>query len=160
MMFDLLLWSSLLGSALFAGTCLAFWGFVMPGLENVSPPAHAATAMNAINTAFVRGWMLPLFILTGISHLGLGVIALAQTPDPGTYVIASGAFSYLLGMFVCTLLFNVPLNQSLLAADPNTEAGYALWVRYQNAWGNWNVVRTLAGTMSFILLAAGTAARY
>jgi uncharacterized membrane protein len=58
-------------------------------------------------------------------------------------------------MFGCTIFFNVPLNNALAAADPNSASGVAMWGRYLKDWTLWNHVRTVASfiaTVIFILV--------
>ena len=65
----------------------------------------------------------------------------------------------LVGMFVVTMLFNVPRNNALDASDPAAPAGQALWARYWKEWTAWNHVRTLASTAALILFVMALAAR-
>jgi uncharacterized membrane protein len=43
-----------------------------------------------------------------------------------------------------TVLFNMPLNDALAAADRGSTAGAGLWTRYLAEWTAWNHVRTAA----------------
>ena len=60
-------------------------------------------------------------------------------------MLAGGAL-YVLGMFVVTVVRNVPLNNALEAADPSSPDGAAIWSRYLREWTTWNHVRTIAST--------------
>jgi len=44
-----------------------------------------------------------------------------------------------------TIAFNVPLNDALAIADPNSTDGVTLWAKYLTNWTLWNHVRTVAG---------------
>jgi uncharacterized membrane protein len=51
-------------------------------------------------------------------------------------------------------VFNVPLNNALAAAKPDSAEAASLWSRYPSVWTSWNHVRTLAclaACASFIL---------
>lgn len=52
------------------------------------------------------------------------------------------------------MVFNVPLNNALAAADPTSPEGAGLWTRYLREWTAWNHLRTATGVAalgSFIL---------
>jgi len=56
---------------------------------------------------------------------------------------------YVAGMFLCTIVFNVPLNDRLAAVDSASAA--LVWMRYLKEWTMWNHVRTIASTTTCIL---------
>jgi uncharacterized membrane protein len=64
-----------------------------------------------------------------------------------------------LGMFAVTMIFNVPLNNALAAADPVSHEAASLWTRYLADWTAWNHVRTVASTAACVLFIAAIAAR-
>jgi uncharacterized membrane protein len=66
---------------------------------------------------------------------------------------------YVLGMFVVTMIFNVPLNNALAAADPASHAATSLWARFLTDWTVWNHVRTVSSTATCALFIAAIAAR-
>ena len=43
-----------------------------------------------------------------------------------------------------TMVFNVPLNNALAAADATTSTGQDVWTNYLTNWTLWNHVRTIA----------------
>ena len=47
-------------------------------------------------------------------------------------------------MFVVTMVFNVPLNDALAAADTSSPEAASLWARYLKDWTFWNHVRMAA----------------
>ncbi|MBU7583147.1 MAG: DUF1772 domain-containing protein [Nostoc sp. TH1S01] len=51
---------------------------------------------------------------------------------------------YLVGTIVVTIAFNVPLNDALAIANPDSTEGANLWARYLSNWTFWNHVRTIA----------------
>ena len=75
----------------------------------------------------------------------------------------AGAVVYVVGSFIATMAFNVPLNDALAAAAPESAEGARLWASYLGDWTFWNHVRTLASLVasaSFILaLCQSVAAR-
>ena len=71
----------------------------------------------------------------------------------------AGGVLYVLGMFVVTMTFNVPLNNALAAADPASQEAASLWARYLTDWTFWNHVRTVASTLACALFIAAIAAQ-
>ena len=85
-------------------------------------------------------------------------IALLCWNEPGAMAtVAGGAFN-VLGMFVVTMIFNVPLNNALAAADPASPEAVSLWARYLTDWTLWNHVRTVASTAAVALFIVAIAA--
>ena len=89
----------------------------------------------------------------------MAAIALFRWGEPGTVAMLAGGLIYVLGMFVLTIVFNVPLNDALAAADPSRPAGAALWARYLKDWTFWNHVRTAASLIASALFIFAIAAR-
>jgi uncharacterized membrane protein len=73
-------------------------------------------------------------------------------------MLAGGAL-YVIGMFVCTAVFNVPLNNALAAVDPNSVEAASLWARYLTDWTLWNHVRTMSSTAACALFIWAIAVR-
>jgi uncharacterized membrane protein len=135
-----------IGAALVAGVFFAFSSFVMPALAQLAPAAGIA-AMQSINVVVLRSVFMPVFLGTALLS---AVIALSSR---GNMLLLSGGLLYLLGCFGVTALRNVPLNHRLARAEPESDAGAALWAHYLRRWVQWNHIRTMAATMSAILLA-------
>lgn len=135
----ILLWLAAVGCGLMGGVYFAFSTFIMRAFATLEP-AQATSAMNAINVVILRSPFMPLFWLTTLAALALVLLELpAWQTSAGRLAIAGGVV-YLLGMFGCTVAFNVPLNDSLAAS-----AGDAtVWQRYLVEWTRWNHVRTIA----------------
>jgi uncharacterized membrane protein len=68
-----------------------------------------------------------------------------------------GGVIYVLGMFVVTMVFNVPLNNALAAADLPSHGAAPLWARYLKEWTFWNHVRTVACIAASALFIAAIA---
>ncbi|SVB56547.1 uncharacterized protein METZ01_LOCUS209401 [marine metagenome] len=61
---------------------------------------------------------------------------------------------YLVGSLLVTAAFNVPLNNALAAANPETLDSEPLWADYLRKWTAWNHVRTIAAILpkvSFVI---------
>jgi uncharacterized membrane protein len=61
-------------------------------------------------------------------------------------------------MFLCTIIFNVPLKDALSSVDPAGGAAASVWARYLKDWTFWNHVRTISATASSALYIAAIAA--
>jgi uncharacterized membrane protein len=62
-----------------------------------------------------------------------------------------GSLLYLVGAIGVTIVFNIPLNDSLAKVVPDSTEGGTLWVRYLANWTFWNHIRTLAALAAAIL---------
>jgi uncharacterized membrane protein len=68
-----------------------------------------------------------------------------------------GGLIYIAGMFLCTMFFNVPLNNALAAANATSAA--SVWSQYLKEWTMWNHVRTVSSTTACALYISAIAAR-
>lgn len=147
-LFNLLLWFCALGCALLGGLYFAFSAFIMTALERTGPAAGRA-AMNSINAVIQRSLFMPFFFGTTLGSL---VLAIAGVIGRDALLIAGGLV-YVIGMFVVTMIRNVPLNNELARADATDDT----WRRYLVEWSRWNHVRTvscLAAAALFIAVLA------
>ena len=145
-----LLWFSIVACGLLAGLYFAFSAFVMTAFARIDVPAGVA-AMNSINRVIQRSLFMPLFAGSSLSSLALAVIGALHWGEAGACAALAGGVIYFVGMFVVTMLFNVPRNNALDASDPATAEGQALWARFLKEWTAWNHVRTLASTAALVL---------
>jgi uncharacterized membrane protein len=146
-MFDRYLFSltftAAIGCGLIAGVFFAFSTFVMPALARLQPTQGIA-AMQSINITAIN----PLFMLalfgTAVASLLLGISASSKWHRPDTIYFLMGSLLYLVGTMLVTMLANVPLNNALAIANPNSTEGAKLWASYLTHWTFWNHVRTVA----------------
>ena len=68
-----------------------------------------------------------------------------------TFITLVAGVVYFVGMFVCTVVINVPLNNSLARQDPESADAHRVWSRYLVTWTNWNHLRTISALVSSIL---------
>jgi len=148
-----LLWFCAIGCGLLAGLYFAFSAFIMTALGRIDQ-AHGISAMNAINSTILRSPFMPLFFGTTLASLALAGIALFRWGEPGAAAMLAAGLIYVPGMFLCTMLFNVPLNNTLATVDPARAADASVWARYLNRWTLWNHVRTIASTAACALFIA------
>jgi uncharacterized membrane protein len=152
----LLLWFCALGCGVIAGLYFAFSTFIMTALGRIEQ-AHGVSAMNAINVAIQQSLFMPIFLGTTLAALVLAVMAVFRWGQPGSTAMIAGGLVYVVGMFVVTMVFNVPLNNALAAVDPG--GAQSVWARYLKDWTLWNHVRTLSSLAGSAFFVAAIAAR-
>lgn len=152
-----LLWFSAVGCGLMGGVYFAFSTFVMTALGRLDQAAGIA-AMNAINVDIVRSLFMPLFFGTTIAGAAVVVMGVLRLSEPGAVSMIAGGGLYVVGMFVVTVVFNVPLNDALAAVQPSSPEAGVVWAAYLKDWVFWNHVRTVASAvasgLSIVALAA------
>lgn len=153
-----LLWFSALGCGLLGGVYFAFSTFIMTSLGRIDQAAGIA-AMNAINVEIVRSLFMPIFIGTTLTSAALAVMTVFRWGEPGAIAMLAGGAVYVIGMFLVTVIFNVPLNDALAAAHPANAEAASLWARYLQDWTFWNHVRTAASIGACALFIAAIAAK-
>ena len=145
-----LLWFSTIGSALLAGLYFAFSAFIMTSLGRIDKSSGVA-AMNAINLDIQRSLFMPIFLGSTLTAAILAVMALICWAEPSALPMLVGGVLYVAGMFVVTMVWNVPLNNALAAVDVSDVDATSVWARYLKEWTFWNHVRTVASIASAVL---------
>jgi uncharacterized membrane protein len=145
-----LLWFAAIGCGVMAGIYFAFSFFIMAALRRAGPAVGIA-AMNSINMVILRSLFMPLFWGTTLASAALAVIALSGWNAIAARTMFAGSAVYVLGMFVCTIVCNVPLNNALQAVDAGSDASLSVWQRYLTQWTRWNHVRTVACAIACVL---------
>lgn len=142
---------SVLGCGLIAGVFFAFSSFVMKGLAQ-QPPAQGIAAMQSINITVINPGFMGVFLGTGLVCFALAILSLLRWHQPEAVFVLVSSVLYLVGTFWVTIAFNVPLNNALAIADPNSPTGASLWAKYLSDWTLWNHVRTIAAIAAAALL--------
>ncbi len=138
---------SALGCGLVAGVFFAFSTFVMQALARL-PAAQGIAAMQLINITVINPWFMAAFLGTAIACILLVIAALVRWHQPGAAYWLSASLLYLVGTFLVTIVFNVPLNEALAKVNPNSVEGGKLWANYLKQWTFWNHIRTIAALVS------------
>lgn len=142
---------SALGCGLVAGIFFAFSTFVIKALAQ-QPPAQGIAAMQSINITVINPLFMTAFLGTGAACILLAVSLLFKWHQPGAAYLLLGSLLYLSGTVLVTLVFNVPLNNALAIAKPDSTDGANLWAKYLTNWTIWNHVRTTAALLASALL--------
>ncbi len=148
--FPLMLFAAI-GCGLIAGVFFAFSTFVMKALAQ-QPPAEGIATMQSINITVINPWFMVVFLGTAAACLFLAISSLSKWHQPSAVYLLVGSLLYLVGTVVVTIAFNVPLNDALAIAKPDSTDGANLWTRYLTNWTLWNHVRTIAAFGAATLL--------
>lgn len=144
---------AVVGCGLMAGIFFAFSAFVMKAFARLSADQGIA-AMQSVNAAILNPIFFTAFFGTAAVCLLALICAFWHWHDPGAGYLLAGALFYLVGSFLVTVVFNVPLNDALASVVPASRDGANVWASYLSKWTAWNHVRTvaaLAATASFAL---------
>ena len=146
-----------IAAAAAGGMMYVFSTFAMRGLDRTGP-LDAITAMRGINTEANSN---PAFLLAyfgaAILALVVGVIAVVQLNQPGSWLVLIGAIFGILAAII-TMVFNVPLNNHLDTVNPvGLSAADAAreWQAYFSTWTTWNHVRTVTSFIAAVLMLIG-----
>ena len=142
-----------LGCGLMAGVFFIFSNTVMSALDKLQPPEGIA-AMQSINKVILNPLFFLVFIGTAVLCVFLALSLFWNWGHPGYVYMLIGILFYLIGSFLVTVVFNVPMNETLDAVRPDSLETANLWTRYLSDWTAWNHVRAVAcllGAGSFIL---------
>lgn len=135
-----------------AGLFFIFSVCIMRALGQL-PPERGMAAMQSINVTILNPIFLTVFSGTALVCLVAGVMALLKWQMPGSRLMFVGALCYLIGVIVITAAVNVPMNDALAAAKPESTQGAELWAKYLVNWTAWNHVRTIASIAATALFA-------
>ena len=142
-----LTFAAALGAGLIAGTFFIFSVAIMASLRRL-PASEGMAAMQSINVVIQNPVFLGVFMGTAILSIVLAVMTVVDWNPGVSACLIAGAILYAVGTFALTIVFNVPLNNALDAADPSTAAGQEVWKNYLANWTFWNNVRTVASILA------------
>ena len=144
------LWTAALSSGLMAGVYFAFSVFIMKAFDTIDA-TQSITAMNAINEIILRSLFMPVFFGSSIVSVLLIVVAIVFWGEAGSALALIAGMIYFFGMFVCTVVYNVPLNDTLLRLAATSENAQQGWSHNLNKWTKWNHLRTVSSLISCVL---------
>jgi uncharacterized membrane protein len=145
-----LIWFSALGSGLIAGIYFAFSTFIIRAFDSIEA-SQAVAAMNSINETILRSLFMPLFFGSTLISIALIVVACLDWDKTGAGLMLIAGAIYFLGMFGCTVVFNVPLNNRLAVVNKHSADIEQVWSHYLRTWTRWNHIRTVSSLVSCVL---------
>ena len=139
-----------IGNALVAGVFFAFSSFVMPALARIAS-ASGVSAMQSINIVVVPSLFIKLFLLTTIvSAVFIGAPAFGVRGLTAWLAVIAGMVA-IAGSAGVTMWLNVPLNDALAGAIPESPATASQWADYLRDWTRANSARALASAIASAL---------
>lgn len=146
--------AAVVACGLIAGVFLAFSDFVMKSLFAASP-AGGIEAMQLINRKVYGSVFMVLLIAMLVTSVALVPYAVVYMTIPAAAWIISGCVLYVIGVFIVTVAFNVPMNQRLDAMNHESTETASYWIVYASSWTLWNHVRTIASAASAVSFLIG-----
>ena len=147
---EISLYIAAISAGLMAGVYFAFSGFIMRSLNQLGA-AQAVNAMNAINEVILRSWFMGLFFGSTLLYVFLATAALVDAELSGRWLLIVTGLIYVLGMFICTVLVNVPLNNQLADAGRGGNVKAETWTHYYKYWTRWNHLRSVCSLAALVL---------
>ena len=144
--------AAITGAGMVTGLLFAFSNFIMRALAELQSD-HGMFAMQKINEKVINPLFLFFFLGTPLICVMIAVYCLFHLSGTHSVLLLLGSAGYIIGPFVITVRYNVPLNDKL-AAIRSTE-GADVWNQYQVDWQRWNHIRTYIGLASIIFLCMG-----
>jgi uncharacterized membrane protein len=142
------------GAGLIGGVMFAFSTFIMPALSRLEPRQGIA-AMQAINRAAPNAFFMTALFGTAVTSIALAVATVVRHDASASYAVVACVL-YLTGI-VLTVVYHVPRNNALDAADPGGNDAADVWGNYAPGWTAWNHVRTVSTlSASAVLVWAAT----
>jgi uncharacterized membrane protein len=139
-------------TALIAGLFYAWSCSVTLGLARLSDYEYIV-AMQSMNRAILN----PVFFMTFIGTVLL--LPLSTYLHYGYpirfWLLLAATIIYIVGVFGVTMVGNVPLNEALDAFNlqsASTEQMATLRAKFESPWNNLNTIRTIASTITIILV--------
>lgn len=157
MTYSVIFWLALglaVSAGLIAGVFATFSDFVMRGLH-ASAAAGGIESMQMINRVIYRSLFMVLFIGLALVSVGIVFYGLIFGFGSATVPLVLGGLVYVIGVFLVTGFFNVPMNNKLDGLDPNSTVAAHYWDQYVRNWVRWNHVRSIASTMTAALFIVG-----
>jgi Predicted integral membrane protein len=139
----------LLTVALSAGIYFIFSNTIIKSLSDF-PSELATKTMQKINQVIQNPFFLIIFFGPLLLGSTLSWHYLAVKEARGRLWILLSFLTYFLGVFLITVIFNVPMNNKL---DNNTDGSY--WPYYMIHWTRFNTLRFLCCLLTIIFLFLG-----
>lgn len=131
-----------IGAGLMAGVYFAFSGFIMRSLDQLGA-TQATDAMNAVNEVILHSWFMVLFFGSTLLYAILTAVAVFDAELTGRWLLFATGLIYVFGMFLCTVVFNVPLNNRLAEVSNDDSTKAETWTLYFKQWTRWNHLRSV-----------------
>ncbi|MDF0716400.1 DUF1772 domain-containing protein [Muricauda sp. 334s03] len=145
--------STVLLTGLTAGLCFTWTNAVTPGIGRLDDLRYLQS-FQEMNRAIINPLFLVVFFGPLFGHAG-NVYLNGNQPNTIFWMFFAAGILYIVGVVIVTILGNVPLNELLESTDLQTSSPEklgALRNNFENKWNRLHLIRTIASTLSFILL--------
>jgi uncharacterized membrane protein len=149
---------SALLTGLIAGLLFGYACSINSGLQKLSDSGYLS-AMQSINQAILNPVFLVVFIGPLIALPVCTTLSYQQSPSFAFCSMLGASLLYIFGVFLVTVVFNIPLNTALAKYDlANTPSPDLVILRkkIELPWNRYHLVRTLSAIVSFILALLST----
>ncbi len=140
-------------TGLLAGIFFTWTNAITPGIGRLNDVTYLQ-AFQHMNRTIIN----PLFYIVIISPLLLSPLSAYLYKSNHSFMlwtIVAASILYFLGVFVVTILGNIPLNLILdktQLSDINLEDAKSLRDKFEVKWNNLHLIRTITSIISFLLL--------
>lgn len=143
-----------MATGLVAGVFLTFSDFVMKSLR-AAQPAAGTEAMQIINRYVFRS--LFMVLLVGLIPVSALMVVFAYVFLDGGLAtcLITGGLLYFFGVFLVSMVGNVPMNQTLEALPQGGAAAQTYWPKYVKGWVLWNHIRWITALGASTCYAVG-----
>lgn len=146
--------AAVIACGLIAGVFLAFSDFVMKSLFAASP-AGGIEAMQLINRKVYGSVFMILLVAMLVTSAVLALYASVYMTSSAAIWISGGCALYVVGVFIVTVVVNVPMNRRLDAMNRESAESVSYWAVYASSWTLWNHVRTIASAGAAVCFLIG-----
>ncbi|GAB4342379.1 MAG: DUF1772 domain-containing protein [Calditrichia bacterium] len=155
-LFEVVIITATLLCSLVAGFLFAFAIVVMPGISKLNDPEFIKTfqEMDGViqenQPVFLLVWVGSVVALLIAAGLSFG-----RTGGTESFYILGATVFYLVGVQLPTVVFNIPLNNSLQTKDiQRMEKGEIRRAReeFESSWNRWNSLRTIFACLTSVIL--------
>jgi uncharacterized membrane protein len=142
-------------TGLTSGLCFTWSNAVTPGIGSLDDLSFL-NSFQAMNRSIINGKFLFVFFSpTIILFINTW---LQKNSTLSFWLFLSAALLYFVGLFLVTILGNVPLNEILDKTNLDSLSTVelkSLRTKFEQPWNQWHTVRSLTSLLSFILLLIG-----
>lgn len=135
----------------YAWVCSTMWGL------DAADPRIAIGAMQAMNASVRNAVFAPAFFGTPFALLITAALLKRSgaTRSAAFFALSAGVY-FALGL-VLTIAVNVPMNEALAKVEVPQDVAVArdIWLAYSPDWQFWNITRTIASGISFLIALTG-----
>jgi len=140
-------------TGLTAGLCFTWGNAVTPGIGKLDDLGFLQS-FQEMNRAIINPTFLVVFMGPVLLHVA-NVFLFKNAPGQVWFLILTAAVLYFVGLFLVTILGNVPLNEMLDKTDlikANANELATLREQFEAPWNRLHNIRTISTVLSTILL--------